>query len=83
LCPKIRFFATPPIDGTLAQYIEHPEDFCFKMPDHMSFEEGALLEPLSVAVHACQRSGVTAGSHVKSIFASNNKMRYLLLALGQ
>jgi len=64
LCPHIRFFATPPIDGTLAQFIEHPADFCFKMPEHMSFEEGALLEPLSVAVHACQRSGVTAGSHV-------------------
>lgn len=56
------------MDGTLAQYIEHPADFCFKMPDHMSFEEGALLEPLSVAVHACQRSGVTAGSHVTIFF---------------
>jgi len=30
----------------------------------MSFEEGALLEPLSVAVHACGRAGVRAGSHV-------------------
>ena len=58
------FFATPPVDGTLANYIEHPADFCYKMPDHVSFEEGALLEPLSVAVHACQRAGVTAGSHV-------------------
>jgi L-iditol 2-dehydrogenase len=28
----------------------------------MSFEEGALLEPLSVAVHACRRAGVVAGS---------------------
>eukprot|EP01127_Copromyxa_protea_P001688 TRINITY_DN11623_c0_g1_i1.p1 TRINITY_DN11623_c0_g1~~TRINITY_DN11623_c0_g1_i1.p1 ORF type:complete len:366 (-),score=78.64 TRINITY_DN11623_c0_g1_i1:57-1127(-) len=64
LCPDITFFATPPYDGTLAQYIEHPARFCFKMPDHMSFEEGALLEPLSVAVHACQRSAITAGSRV-------------------
>jgi len=64
LCPKIRFFATPPVDGTLAQFITHPADFCFKLPDNVSFEEGALLEPLSVAVHACQRSHITAGSHV-------------------
>jgi len=64
LCPKIRFFATPPIDGTLAQFVEHPAEFCFKLPDNVSFEEGALLEPLSVAVHACQRSHITAGSHV-------------------
>jgi len=64
LCTDIRFFATPPVDGTLAYFIEHPANFCFKLPENMSFEEGALLEPLSVAVHACQRSGVTAGSHV-------------------
>jgi len=64
LCPDIRFFATPPVDGTLAGFILHPADYCFKLPDHVSFEEGALLEPLSVAVHACQRSRVTAGSHV-------------------
>ncbi|EDW38355.1 GL12549 [Drosophila persimilis] len=30
----------------------HAADFCFKLPDHVSMEEGALLEPLSVGVHA-------------------------------
>ena len=30
----------------------------------MSFDEGALLEPLSVGVHACQRAGVKLGSKV-------------------
>lgn len=30
----------------------------------MSFEEGALLEPLSVGVHACRRAGVTVGQNV-------------------
>jgi len=64
LCPKIRFFAAPPYDGTLAQFVEHPQEFCFKLPDGVSFEEGALLEPLSVAVHACTRSAVGAASHV-------------------
>ena len=29
------------------------------MPDNMSLEEGALMEPLSVGVHACQRAGVS------------------------
>jgi len=64
LCPDISFLATPPYDGSLATFIEHAADFCYKMPDHMSFEEGALLEPLSVGVHACKRGGVKAGSHV-------------------
>jgi L-iditol 2-dehydrogenase len=64
LCPDVQFLATPPYDGSLAQYFEHAADFCYVMPDHMTFEEGALLEPLSVAVHACRRAGVQAGSHV-------------------
>ena len=39
--------------------------FCFsRLPDSMSFEEGALLEPLSVAVHACRRAGITMGDTV-------------------
>jgi len=64
LCPDVVFLATPPVDGSLATYIEHAADFCFKMPDNMSFEEGALLEPLSVGVQACRLSEVRAGSHV-------------------
>jgi len=64
LCPDVKFLATPPYNGSLSTYLSHPADYCFVMPDHMSFEEGALLEPLSVGVHACRRSGVKAGSHV-------------------
>jgi len=64
LCPDVSFLATPPYDGSLATFIEHPADFCYKMPDHMTYEEGALLEPLSVGVHACKRGQVKAGSHV-------------------
>jgi len=64
LCPDVVFLATPPYDGSLATYIEHPATFCYKMPEHMSFEEGALLEPLSVGVQACRLSHVQAGSHV-------------------
>jgi len=64
LCPDVQFLATPPYDGSLAQYFEHAADFCYVMPGHMSFEEGALLEPLSVAVHAIKRANVQAGSHV-------------------
>lgn len=64
LCPDMRFCATPPKDGSLAQFYTHAADFCYKLPDHVSFDEGALLEPLSVGVHACQRAGVKVGSTV-------------------
>lgn len=35
-----------------------------RLPDNVTFEEGALIEPLSVGIHACQRAGVTLGSTV-------------------
>ena len=35
-----------------------------RLPDHVSYDEGALLEPLSVGVHACQRAGIGLGHRV-------------------
>nr|QBH74072.1 alcohol dehydrogenase [Isotomurus palustris] len=64
LCPDVVFCATPPVHGNLSRYYTHDADYCFKLPDHVSLEEGALLEPLSVGVQACRRAGVTLGSTV-------------------
>lgn len=64
LCPEMIFCATPPYDGNLARFYAHAADFCYKLPDHVTMEEGALLEPLSVGVHACRRAGVGLGSEV-------------------
>ncbi|CAF0807736.1 unnamed protein product [Adineta steineri] len=64
LCPDVVFLATPPVHGSIARYHTHAADFCFKLPDHVSYEEGAFCEPLSVGVHACRRAGVTIGSKV-------------------
>ena len=64
LCPDMQFCATPPVDGNLARYYVHAADFCYKLPDSMSMEEGALMEPLAVGVHACARAGVGLGDKV-------------------
>lgn len=64
LCPDMRFAATPPYDGTLAAYFAVPEDFCYKLPENVSLEEGALVEPLSVAVHCARLGNVSFGSTV-------------------
>ncbi|XGW07046.1 hypothetical protein V3C99_016950 [Haemonchus contortus] len=64
LCPDTKFFATPPTDGSLTRYVAYDADFCFKLPANVSYEEGALIEPLSVAVFACRRSGVQMGQRV-------------------
>lgn len=61
LCPDMSFCATPPVHGNLVRYYKHAADFCFKLPDHVSMEEGALLEPLAVGIHSCRRGGVSAG----------------------
>ncbi|KXL43212.1 hypothetical protein M433DRAFT_136035 [Acidomyces richmondensis BFW] len=64
LCVDMRFAATPPIDGTLAKYYALPQDFCYKLPDSMSLEEGALMEPLAVGVHITRQAGVKPGDSV-------------------
>jgi len=57
LCPKVVFMATPPIDGAWAEYVTIRADFIYKLPVELSFEDGAMLEPLSVGFHALQRAG--------------------------
>ena len=42
LCVDMAFVATPLYDGTLAKYYVLSEDFCYKLPENMSLEEGAL-----------------------------------------
>ena len=62
--PDVVFFATPPVDGAFAEFVTIHEDFAFALPDELSDEEGALMEPLSVGVWACRKAGVSAGDRV-------------------
>lgn len=64
LCPGMRFFATPPVDGALAEYVVVHAAFAHPVPDVLSDDAAALLEPLSVGLWACRKGGVTAGSRV-------------------
>ncbi|MDO7905317.1 NAD(P)-dependent alcohol dehydrogenase [Paenibacillus sp. JX-17] len=64
LCPDVQFLATPPVDGAFVQYLAIREDMVFQIPDHLSFEEAALVEPFSVGIHAAVRSRLQAGETV-------------------
>ena len=64
LCPDMVFAATPPYDGTLAGFWVAPFDFCYKLPDNVSLQEGALIEPLAVAVHIVKQARVQPGQSV-------------------
>ncbi|EED21406.1 xylitol dehydrogenase XdhB [Talaromyces stipitatus ATCC 10500] len=62
-CENVEFLSTPPIDGLLRRYVNHPAVWCHKI-GNMSFENGALLEPLSVALAGVDRAGVRLGDPV-------------------
>jgi len=64
LCPEVRFFATPPVHGAFANYVTIHEDFAFALPDEVSDDAGALIEPLSVGIWACRKAGLRGGEHV-------------------
>jgi len=57
LCPDIAFAATPPYDGTLGRYYRLPADLAYPLPDHLSLEDGAMMEPLAVGVHSVSNLG--------------------------
>ena len=61
LCADMAFASAPPVDGTLCKYYSLPEDYCYKLPEHVSLEEGALVEPTSVAVHIVRQANIRPG----------------------
>lgn len=64
LCPDMEFYATPPIDGAFCEYVTIEEDFAFALPDNISDAAGAMMEPLSVGISACQKGGIKVNDTV-------------------
>ncbi len=61
LDPAVRFWATPPVHGCLTPYVVHPAAYTFKLPDAVSFAEGAMVEPLAVGMHAATKARIKPG----------------------
>jgi D-xylulose reductase len=74
VCKEVRFWATPPYHeklladpawaaghGCLRPSVVHPAAFTFKLPDHVSHDEGAMVEPLAVGMHACTKAKIKPG----------------------
>ncbi|PMD52827.1 GroES-like protein [Hyaloscypha bicolor E] len=68
LCDRMKFSGSascyPVVQGSLQQFYNHAASFVYRLPDNVSFVEGALVEPLAVALHAVRRSGVETGQSV-------------------
>jgi len=61
LCASMNFISMPPEPGVLRTYVAHPASLCFQLPESLSSEEGALIEPLAVALGAVKKSGASVG----------------------
>ena len=59
--PSVSFWATPPVHGVLAPFTVHPEAFTFKLPDNVSFAEGAMVEPFAIGMQAAARARIVPG----------------------
>jgi D-xylulose reductase len=59
--PAVTFWATPPIHGVLAPYVVHPANYTFKLPDNVSFAEGAMVEPFAVGMQAATKARIVPG----------------------
>ncbi len=55
---------TPPTDGALAEFLTVRADQCHVLPEDMDDGAGAMMEPLSVALHAVKRAGTVSGKRV-------------------
>lgn len=62
LDPAVRFWATPPIHGVLTDEVVHPEQFTYKLPETVSFAQGALVEPLAVGFQAVEKARLFPGA---------------------
>ena len=59
--PAVVFWATPPVHGCLTPEVVHPAAFTYKLPDSVSFAEGAMVEPFAIGMQAALRARIQPG----------------------
>ena len=80
-CYNLRFLGVPGQGGgCFCEYIVMPEDCCFPMIDAMTFEQGALCEPLAIGVYSIKQAGVSKGMDVAMLGAGPIGLSCLLSA---
>jgi D-xylulose reductase len=80
--PAVTFWATPPIHGVLTSEVVHPARFTFRLPDSVSFAEGAMVEPFAVGLQAAQKARIAPGDLAVVIGAGPIGIMTALAALG-
>ena len=81
LCENILFCSTPPTQGALQQYMVHPAELCFPIPDSVTDTQGAMLEPLGIALHAVRLAKLRPGDTIAILGAGPIGLLTLEVAL--
>ncbi|SEJ47975.1 D-xylulose reductase [Azotobacter beijerinckii] len=79
--PAVVFWATPPVHGCLTPEVIHPAAFAYKLPDHVSFAEGALVEPFAIGMQAAVKARIKPGDVAVVIGAGTIGLMTALAAL--
>ncbi len=79
--PAVRFWATPPVHGVLTSHVVHPAAYTFKLPDNVSFAEGAMVEPFAIGMQAATRARIAPGDVAAVIGAGPIGIMVALAAL--
>ena len=79
--PSVTFWATPPDHGVLTPFVVHPAAFTYKLPDNVSFAEGAMVEPFAIGMQAAARARIVPGDVAAVIGAGPIGIMIALAAL--
>lgn len=80
ICKEKNVLGTQEWIGSFGEYIVVPENTIVKLPDNVTYEQGALIEPLAVGVHAVRKAGVSQGDKVAILGAGPIGLGLMLAA---
>lgn len=79
--PSVRFWATPPIHGCLRESVVHPAELTFKVPDHISLAEAAMVEPMAIGMYAATKAAIHPGDVAVVLGAGTMGLTTVMAAL--
>lgn len=79
-CPDLYPTRTQSVSRAYAQYVVGPQHKFYKLPDHVGFDDAALIDTYSVCLHAQHLSGLSIGDRVAILGAGPIGLGQLMLA---
>ena len=64
VCKDVEFFGAPPVDGALREFVAWPARLVVPIPDGVTFDEAAMVEPMAIGVHTVNLANMKGGESV-------------------